>query len=191
MLRDRQELHMGEAHLGDVGGELDGQLPVVQALAPGAEVHLVDRHGRAERIAGPATTQPAIVLPLVSAGEDHRAGRGGHLGGEGEGVGLLAPDAVLAEDGELVDGAIADGRDEELPHSRRPQRSHRMSLAVPVVEGAGDADALGGRRPYGEGDAGDVAVRAGIGAHVRSQHPPHLLVPTLADEVEVELAQAG
>ena len=42
VLGDRQELHVGEPHVGHVGGELAGQLAVGQPGPPRAEVHLVD-----------------------------------------------------------------------------------------------------------------------------------------------------
>ena len=65
------------------------------------------------------------------------------------------------------------------------ERAHRVRAAVPVVEVAGDADTVGVRRPDGEGRAGGLADLA----DVRAEHAPQFLVPALADQVQVELAQ--
>ena len=55
---DRHQLDVGEAHVGDVGGQLVGQLEVGQRAVvlqrvqpPGAEVDLVDRHRLAQAVA--------------------------------------------------------------------------------------------------------------------------------------------
>ena len=55
MFVDGQEFEMGETKIARIGRKLLGQLaigqPLIVALAPpGAEVNLVDRHRRAQRI---------------------------------------------------------------------------------------------------------------------------------------------
>ena len=150
VLCHREELHVGKALLDHVGGELGRELPVVEARPPGSEMHFVDRHRRLELIRGGAGDKPVGVVPCVITGEHDRAGGRRHLGGECEGVGLLAPDAVAAEDGELVDGAVADARDEDLPDTGRAEAAHRMRLAIPVVETAGHAHAHRVGCPDGE-----------------------------------------
>ena len=50
MLGHRQELDVREPEVGDVGGQLDRELPVGQAGPPRAQVHLVDRHRADQRL---------------------------------------------------------------------------------------------------------------------------------------------
>ena len=94
MLGDRQELEVGEAHVGDVGdqpvGELvPGEEAVAVAAPPGAEMHLVDRDRRAARIHAGADCHGARVAPGKPLGAPHdRGGRGPQLAAEGEGIGL-------------------------------------------------------------------------------------------------------
>ena len=65
VLHHRQELHVGEAHLQHVRGELLGQLPIAEAGPPGAQVHLVHAHRLlVRRLPGPAR-EPVRVAPLV------------------------------------------------------------------------------------------------------------------------------
>ena len=124
MLGDRQELHVGEASVEDVLGEFVGELAVVEPRPPRAEVHLVDRERTLVLVGLRATLQPGVVAPGVVGGVDHRAGGRRDLRGERERVGLLAPHAVAAEDVELVDGAVADVGDEQLPDAGGAERSH-------------------------------------------------------------------
>ena len=58
VLGDRQELHVREAEVGDVGGELVGELGVGEPGAPRAQVHLVGAHRPAR--AGRAAARAAI-----------------------------------------------------------------------------------------------------------------------------------
>jgi len=67
MLRDRQQLDMREPEIGDVGEQLVadlvvGQKPAVAAQPPRAEMHLVDRDGRAPRIVLPGA-EVRLVVP--------------------------------------------------------------------------------------------------------------------------------
>ena len=78
---------------------------------------------------------------------------------------------------------------EELPHTGVGERAHAVADTVPVVEVADDAHGLGVGRPDRERRAGDVTHDARVGAHVRTEHVPQLLVTTLTDEVEVDLAE--
>ncbi len=79
MAHHRQQLHVGEAHVHGVGGQLGGQL-AVGALAEGvgrvppprAEVHLVDRHRRGPLVPGVARRQPVLVAPGVAGAVDDR-----------------------------------------------------------------------------------------------------------------------
>jgi hypothetical protein len=51
-----------------------------------------------------------------------------------------------------------------------------------------DAHGAGVRRPHGEGHAADRPEDGVERAHVRAERRPQRLVPSLADEVEIELA---
>ncbi len=80
----RQQLDVREAHVLDVGGQLVGELGVVQRAvvlervqAPRAEVDLVDAHRLAQRLALRALGHPLAVAPLVVAAVHDRGGLGG------------------------------------------------------------------------------------------------------------------
>ncbi len=94
VLRDGHQLHVGEAHLVTVVRQLVRHLAVVGvglvvALAPGADVHLVDVHGRVDGVIAAAAGHVVAVGPLVALYVPDLAARGGAgLGVEGEGVGL-------------------------------------------------------------------------------------------------------
>src|SRR5208337_1726595 len=165
--------------------ELGGQLPVGQARPPRADVHFVDAHRLAHRLALGPCHHPVAVVPGVLRGVYHRRGGGRPLGGVGHRVGLLPPYPVRAADRVLVPGALGHARYEELPHAGAAERAHRVRAAVPVVEVTGDADTVGVRCPDGEGRAGRLADLA----DVRAEHAPQFLVPALADQVQVELTQ--
>ena len=61
----------------------------------------------------------------------------------------------------LVDLALAEVGDEELPDPGRAAIAHRVAPAVPVIEVADHADPLGVGRPDGEMDAAETLVRRG------------------------------
>ena len=97
VLHDRHQLDVREAELERVVGELVGQLLVGQRAvalerveAPGAEVHLVDRHRRGVRLARAPPLQPGLVAPAVRRLEDDRARARRQLGAQRERVGLEA-----------------------------------------------------------------------------------------------------
>ena len=135
VLHHRQQLHVGEAEVGGVVGELVRQLEVRQrAVAlqrvapPGAEVHLVDRHRHRVELLGrvAAALEPRLVGPLVGGLEDDgRVGRR-HLGRLRVRVGLEDDRAVGAPDGELVALAGRHLGHEELPDPGAPERPHRV-----------------------------------------------------------------
>ncbi len=187
VLGDRHQLHMGEARLRDVRGELLGQLPVRQAGTPGGQVDLVHREGRLVDGGVAAVGHPLCVAPLVVRGV-HDRGRGGRdLRAAGQRVGAQGARAVRAGDLELVQLALADARNEQLPHPRGAERAHRVPGRVPEVEAPRDPHAPRVRRPHRETRAGHALV----GQDVRAEHPPQLLVPALADQVQVQLAERG
>ena len=154
VLHDRQQLDVREPELADVRAELLGCLRVGEALAPRAEMHLVDRDRLAERLRRAAGLEPVRVPPLVPALEDERGRQRRRLGRLGDGVGLEVDRAVLVPKLELVVRPLLDPRHEELPDPGRSERAHRVEQAVPAVEVGDDAYRASVRRPDGERRAG-------------------------------------
>ena len=133
-----------------------------------------------------AASQPRVA-PLVPGGVHDGGGGGRGLGQAGHGVGLAVPLAVRAADVELVAGAVAGSGHEDLPDPGAAEGAHRVPLAVPVVEVADDPYPAGIRGPDRERRAGHRPVLL----HMRAEHLPQVLVPALADQVQVHLADGG
>ena len=64
-----------------------------------------------------------------------------------------------------------------------------MAATVPAVEVAHDVDRLGARGPHREGGPPDAAERPAVLALMGPEHRPELLVPALANEVQVDRAE--
>ena len=192
MLHHRHQLDVREAEVGGVGGELVGELEVGERSVllervspPRAEMHLVDRHRAVERTPAAARLEPLRVAPLVARARDDRGRRRRHLGGERHRIGLQAEPTVGSPDLVLVLRLVGHPRDEQLPDPGRAERAHLAEPAVPSVEVTDDAHRLGRRSPDREGHALDLRHGPRMGAELRVQ----LLVASLGDEVEVELAE--
>ena len=188
----RQQLDVREAEIDGVGGELVGELVVgeravaVQRIQPpGAEVHLVDRHRSAQVVGARPGRHPIGVAPHVPGAVDDRVGAGRHLGREGERIGLQPQLAGRGADLVLVVRAVGHVGHEQLPYARAAEDAHRVQTPVPGVEVPDDAHRPRGRCPDGErGPRHAVDL-----ARVRTEPLVQLLVPALADEVQVELAE--
>ena len=131
MLHHRQQLDVREAEVGDVVGQLVGQLAVGELAvaleriaAPRAEVDLVDRHRRAQRL-GRARAAPATPSSRHSCSARWTTRRvlRRHLGGERDRVGLQAELAVLPVDLELVALARSRRRGRTAPRCRTRRAS--------------------------------------------------------------------
>src|SRR5262249_6220485 len=127
--------------------------------------------------------------PLVRRGEHHRCRVWRYLRGERQRVGLLAPPAVGAQHLVLVPAPVADTGYEQLPDAGRAERAHGERPPGPVVEVARDAYAPRVRSPYRERGPGNGAARGVVRAHVRAQDLPEVLVPALADQMQVDVAE--
>ena len=184
VLGHRHELHVGEAEVGEVVGQLVGQLPVGQAVAPGAEVDLVDRHRLGDRVAPLAVGHPGVVAPGVAGGVDDAGRLGRVLGREGDRVGLEGEGPRRGDQLVLVPGPAGDPGHEQLPDPRGAERPHRVQPAVPGVEVADHPDRAGVGSPDGEGGPGHAVDRHLVGAELL----PQPLVAALAQQVLVELA---
>ena len=158
MLVDRHQLEMREAHVDGVGDERVGELVVGEpavavAAPPRAEMHLVDRHRRAARVALRARGHPrrrrSRRSASVSRTTDAVDGRSSAPKPTGSALSGSSV-AVGADDLVLVDRALADAGDEDLPDAGVDALAHRVAAAVPGVEVADDRDAPRVRRPDGE-----------------------------------------
>ena len=185
VLGDRHELDVGEPAFGHILNKGLGELGVGQPGPPRADVDLVDAHRLAQRIALGAGGHPVLVGPVEAGLEHHRGGGRRDLGEGRHRIGLAVPAAVRAADLVLVRGTASHARHEQLPDAGAAERAHRVRPAVPVVEVADQPDAAGARCP--DGERGPVQLRPDPGA----EHLPELLVPALADQVQVHLAERG
>src|SRR5256884_9654258 len=103
VLHDRQQLDVREAELARVVGQLRRQLAVAEvAIAllrnapPGAEMHLVDRPGVAERVGAGAVPHPLLVVPLEAQVPHDGGGARRYLGAECVRIALVDPVAPVA-----------------------------------------------------------------------------------------------
>ena len=178
---------MGEAEVGDVAGQLLGQGAVVEAAPPRPEVHLVDRKRPLERVDGRARREPRVITPDVVRRRHQTGGAGWLLGLRREGVGLELHLAVGGDELVLVPGARPHARDEELPHTRRPEHAHEVHAPVPRVEVADDAHAASVWRPDRERGAGHALVHP----RVRAEVSPQRAMQALSEQVQIDVAQRG
>ncbi len=190
MLADRQEFDMREAHLGGVIRKLAGERRVVQHLSlerapPASQVHLVDRN-RLGALIGLACARPGAILPFVADLAMHdRGGFGRHLRGEPHRIRfqrLKVP--VSADDLVLVELALRDSGDKDLPHAGGTAPTHRVAPPVPGIEMADHRNPPRVGRPDGKGGAVDALMRPGV----RAEAVIHFLVPALAEQILVKFA---
>ncbi len=156
VLHDRHQLHVREAHLGYVVAERVGQLAIGQRAvvflrhpSPGAQVHLVYRHGRVERVCAGARLHPLVIAPFVRQVPDDGRGSRWQLGVEGERIRLVdAVTRVSRGDVILVDRSGGYSRNETFPDAGRiAARLERVGRGVPTVEVAHYRDGGRIRRP--------------------------------------------
>ena len=167
MLVDRQELDVREAHADHVGHQRVGELVVGEPAAvvvapPGARG--APRRWTSARAAAPPCAARAIhspsdhAKPAVAQTIDAVDGRSSAP--KPDRVGLERQQRALrADDLVLVDRAVAERRDEDLPDAGVHALAHRVAAAVPAVEVADDRDAPRVRRPHREVHARGAFVR--------------------------------
>ena len=102
VLRYRHEFYVREAQGRSVFSERVRNLPVRQhalivAPPPRAQMHLVDRHRRIERIAAPALRHPGAVVPRIIERPGARRAGGRHFRVEGEWVCLVRNSSAQLE----------------------------------------------------------------------------------------------
>jgi hypothetical protein len=192
VLRNREELDVGEAEVGEVLRQSLGRLAVRQRPPPAvgvlgqpprAQMALVDRHRSMQQVGGLPVGEPRCVLPFVAALGDNTRGRRRHLGGERERVRPQAHMSVLAHHLEFIVCARADLGHENLPDPGAAQHSHRVNAAVPAVEVTDNPHRLCARRPHRERRAGCPLMHS----HLCPEMAPQPLVPAFGQQVKVEL----
>ena len=189
MLRDRHQLDVGEAHVGDVIRQLLGELAIGQPAAavfglppPRAEMHLVDRHRRRQRVG--LVLQPRNRRQLCRIDHDRR-GRRPLLGAERHRIGLQRQQcAVRADDLVLVFVAGMRARHEDFPVAVAAH-PHGVAAAVPMVEVADHADAPRVRREHHEGHALDILVPG----RMRAELVVELEMRAFAEQMQVHVGQ--
>ena len=114
-----------------------------------------------------------------------RRGARRDLAVERVGIGFLEHVPGARADLELVVLAGLEIRQEDLPHAAWHEVPHHVHAAVPGVEIANHADALGGRRPHREVHSPCVPQRH----HVRPELVVGAQVAPLAEQVHVEVGE--
>ena len=199
MLRHREQLDMGKAHLLDVRDEplrqeipertLCGTRPCLLPH-PGAGMHFVDGDRRRCRLPVGPTSHPVLVIPTQgrSRGSDDRRRARRKLSLLGDRVCLVGDmSPVRSENVELVAGSRTQTRDENLPNTRRRPQPHRMPAPVPGIEVADHRHALGIRCPHREAHAFHPVHRYDVGTESFGKFE----VPTLVEQMKIEIAQGG
>ena len=159
VLRHRQQLHGIVAHVGDIGRQLPGHVPVIKKVAvfmpaPRAEMHLVNIErrtvdGRGGAARAPRSVPPAIVRQIVELTGRARTG----LCVEGVGVCLEHRFPLRGAHGVLIGVEPLQAGDKALPQAERIA-CHRIRARVPAAEIAHNGNTRSIRRP----DAEDIAV---------------------------------
>ena len=180
---DGQQLHMGVAHILDIGDQQVGDLGIVVGRVlvlhlPAAHVHLVDADGRIDDVLLFLLFQPGAVVPGIAVQVVDLAAVGGAgLGMEGVRVRLEQKLVRRAGDAEFIDVVLFDPGDKKLPDPFL-DLGHRMAAGDPAVKIAYHRHRLGVGRP----DTEHRAVLAVLLAEVGAEIPLCLLVVTLFEQ---------
>ena len=194
VFRGGQKLDVREAHLHAVGDEFPLEFGVGQPAvggvprpSPAAQVDLVHVHRGRQGVAGGPGRHPLAVVPLVACQIDHAGGRAGrHLGAEAVGIGAVAVGSVGVHP-ILVRRAGRYAGNEQLPDPRGNPLVQLVRAAIPAVEVADHAHAVGIRGPDGETRARHSIDGVQVGAELFVAPP----VAALGQQVEVEICQHG
>ncbi len=185
---------MREAHVLHVRHEALRHLAVRQeAIAffgharPRAEMHLVHRDRPIEPRALRRTRgRPLRVVPLVPRHVvDDGRGLRWHFERDAEGIRFLENGAGARADLEFVAFAVGEPGQKDLPDAARREKPHRVHAAVPRVEVADHAHAIGIRRPHGEVDAGG---RPHLDA-MRAEFFERAMMRAFAEQMQIEIGQ--
>src|SRR6266513_31574 len=130
-------------------------------------MYLVSAVRRAQRIHLTPLLEPCLVTPgeLLVVPDDRRILRR-HLKKETVRIGFQADLAVQVADFEFVMRALFDAGNENFPYAGGAQRAQLVHPAIPRVEIAHHAYALGIRGPNSETGPGDAVDGAKLGAQL-------------------------
>ena len=192
MFGDRQELHMREAEVNDVGQQTFRQRIPIRRLSrrvapPGRGLNLIDRDWRGDGLARGPRCHPIGVFPGVRQRMgDPRGGARGQLRFQRQRIRFQwQQTAVVIQQLVLIKFARTKPGNEQLPHTGFHTPAHRMTAAVPCVEVANHGHAAGVWRPYREPHAADA-----VDYHtLRAEHRPQLKMTALREEMHVERAE--
>ena len=161
MLHDRQQLHMGIAHLFYIRSKHRSQLPIGIKLpavlavclrpSPASEMHLIDQQGLLFIICCSSSRQPFFIGPgkIRQVGND-RSGIRPKLCGICVRIRLQHRQPLFGLDLVFVAGACCHTRNKKLVDSGFLSFDHGMTTAVPQVEISHHADARSIRCPDGK-----------------------------------------
>ena len=193
MLGGRHQLHVSEAHLLAVLGELRGRVGVGEPAiglgraAPRAEMHLIDRDRSFAGMLDAARAHPPSIAPAVAVEfVDLAGGPRADFAGEPVGVGLFRFVAArVGADEVLIDFALADVGDKYFPDAGDAAGGHLVGGSIPAVEIAYDEDFAGVRRPDGKADAGRALVLGEMSAELLVT----AVVRPFAEQMQIELCE--
>src|SRR5436190_3943546 len=193
VLGDWHELDMGEAHLFDVFDQLPGQFAIVEEFGgrffpPRTQVKFIDADRRLQRIGFRSAVNPCLIGPLEFpvVPNDGIVARVA-FEEEAERVGLLDDVPLAIANFVFVLVALLYARDKNFPDAGLAKRTHQVETAIPIVEVADDADALGVGGPDGEAGAGHAINSAQLGAQLIID--AELLA--LAEQIQIRFADGG
>ena len=190
MLHDGHELDMREAHVERIVAELLGKFaigePAIMFLrdaTPGAQVHLIDRPRRVQRVRLRAPLEPLAIAPRIAEIANHRGGARRLLAAERKRITLInAITVVPREDLILVARPGTHAADESRPDAGRiSAHAQGVRLAIPAVEIPDHGDRARVRRPYRK-------VRP-FGGEVRAELFVGAKVAPFLEEIDVLLGQ--
>ena len=159
------QLHVGIAHVRQVGNKLPRKRPVVKGVPvrigpPTARVHLINVHGTVQRVPCGSALLPCVIRPVVAILQRvHLAAvRGACFRMEGVRVCFEYQLVRRCSDAVFVDIKLPNAGDETLPDaSLGIDIFHRSGRGDPAVEIPHHGDGLGARRPNTEHHAFGLA----------------------------------
>ena len=156
IFHDRQQFHMGIAHLCDIRDQLVCQLGIIVGLTallhlPAAGVHLVNIHRAVDHISLFLCCLPCIIVPrkttdIVDLAAVGRAG----LGVERIGIGLIDQITCAGGHAVFINIIFFHARDEQFPYGIAIHLAHRVAARLPAVKVAHHADGYSMGCPHAE-----------------------------------------
>ena len=156
IFHDRQQFHMGIAHLCDIWDQLVCQLGIIVGLTallhlPAAGVHLVNIHRAVDHISLFLCCLPCIIVPrkttdIVDLAAVGRAG----LGVERIGIGLIDQITCAGGHAVFINIIFLHARDEQFPYGITIHLAHRVAARLPAVKVAHHADGYSMGCPHAE-----------------------------------------